>query len=191
MYGYFLDTDGKTCTKCESPCEHCVTSKSQCLVCGYGADKRISPPTCACMDDYDDAISECVTCSHPCKYCFSTANTDCLGCVHNFTYNESNNHCEPCKLGCKVCELDVPTSNGICSECNEEYFLRGTDCLPCVYPCITCLEVDYCYTCGFDEIESRRNIPPSCSCLHKYSDNGSRCVLCTDPCKTCVDEADD
>lgn len=75
----------------------------------------------------------------------------------------------------------------VCSKCIDTYFLRSNACLPCEYPCINCLESDYCYTCGYDA-DNRRNIPPSCSCKDDYSDNGERCVLCTSPCLTCMTE---
>lgn len=82
------------------------------------------------------------------------------------------------------------TERGTCTKCIDEFFLRDAACLPCEYPCVNCLESDFCYSCGFDlTAESRRNIPPSCSCDYLYSDNGTRCVLCTSPCMTCETEA--
>lgn len=84
----------------------------------------------------------------------------------------------------------------------ETFYLSGTECLPCVYPCITCLTADYCHECGFDDGEgtldtdgnvvpapTRRTGIPSCACLDEYSDNGERCVLCTSPCLTCMTES--
>lgn len=66
--------------------------------------------------------------------------------------------------------------------------MRGTTCLPCDYPCLTCLESDFCYSCGWD-LDNRRYKEPSCKCNYLYHDNGKRCVLCTDPCRTCESEA--
>lgn len=35
-------------------------------------------------------------------------------------------------------------------------------CEACVYPCATCLNRVYCYTCGYDV--SSKNGPPLCDC---------------------------
>lgn len=58
--GYFRE--GDSCTKCDSPCATCIFSSKNCLTCGYGPDKRITPPLCDCKDIYDDATTECVVC---------------------------------------------------------------------------------------------------------------------------------
>lgn len=70
-----------------------------------------------------------------------------------------------------------------CTKCLDTYYLDGSECKPCVTPCINCLTATECLSCGYKPTD--RILPPTCACKEGLSDTGSECVVCTSPCKTC------
>lgn len=96
--------------------------------------------------------------------------------------------CLPCGTGCATCK-NLPDE---CYSCLDEYYLDGEQCKECVYPCETCLNETFCFTCGFDV--ANKNPAPSCSCKHGMSDSYDGeigCITCNSPCYTCSSTAND
>lgn len=52
--------------------------------------------------------------------------------------------------------------------CNSGWYLDGTDCKACLYPCETCYLANRCYTCGYTP--ERRYPAPGCNCMYEYSE---------------------
>lgn len=89
-----------------------------------------------------------------------------MTCELTYAWNPTTRECEKCKLGCEVCDTNDKAN---CSECSTGYYLDldTNACVTCVYPCETCLNKTYCYTCGYDKLvnnEVRRIRAPTCAC---------------------------
>lgn len=69
--------------------------------------------------------------------------------------------------------------------------MDSSSCPKCNYPCETCLDSTFCYSCGFDI--ANKNPPPTCSCKYGMSDSFDPligCIVCTEPCLTCSSTSD-
>ena len=121
--GYYLE--GSECKKCVSPCSKCLDATT-CTECGFGESLRIKPPTCHCIVGYKDITSSCEECPSEYKNCGGVYGITCQD-----TYFVNNNVCESCKTGCRTCLTTLDN----CSACIDGYYLEGTSCLKCQYPC--------------------------------------------------------
>lgn len=61
-------------------------------------------------------------------------------------------------------------------------------CKECIYPCATCSNLTYCYTCGYDT--ANRYPAPFCECRDELTDYNESCITCTTPCATCTGPSD-
>ncbi|CAD8127452.1 unnamed protein product [Paramecium sonneborni] len=144
-----------------------------------------------CNPDYYKSGNNCYACTKPCATC-STNATTCTACVdttnqvistcacnNGLIMNTSTYLCENCPSNCKVC-----SSSTICTSCNDNYWLNGNSCSPCIKPCLNCSSSgSNCSTC----VDTTNQTPSSCSCPSNYIMNTSNyfCNQCQFPCATC------
>ncbi|EWS75215.1 leishmanolysin family protein (macronuclear) [Tetrahymena thermophila SB210] len=224
--GSFLD--GTKCSPCSSPCKTCDSSSTKCLSCianyTYDNTKNICNPVCdssckncskpndlnSCTSCNDGSFldgSKCSPCTLPCKTC-DTSSTKCLSCITDYTYDSSNNQCNPnCDASCKTCSK--PKDPNSCLSCSDGSFLDGAKCSICTSPCKTCDSLSTkCFSCvanyTYDSSKntcspicdssckncSKPNDPNACtSCNDGSFLDGNKCTVCTPPCKTCDTQA--
>ncbi|KAL4502619.1 hypothetical protein ABPG73_014376 [Tetrahymena malaccensis] len=220
--GFYLD--GTKCKACSSPCKTCDSSSSKCLSCitnyTYDSTKNICNPNCdssckncskpidpnSCISCNDGSFldgNKCTQCTSPCKTC-DISSIKCLSCIADYTYDSSNNICNPnCDSSCKTCSK--PKDSNTCLSCNDGFFLDGTKCSICTTPCKTCsISSSKCFSCvaNYTFDSSKNQCTPDCdtscktcsipkdanqclSCNDGAFLDGTKCTLCTLPCKTC------
>lgn len=158
MEGYFKLDDNITCKKCKYPCTVCDKVEDYCLYCadfppvGPNNGNRLQPPTCACEKGFSEGgpTLGCIICNDPCLTCNSYATDDCNSCIDE--YYLDGNQCIDCKPGCKTCKPD--DINYCLNGCVDGYYFDSSlnTCHKCPSPCATCLNANYCLTCGYGAV---------------------------------------
>ncbi|KAL4506292.1 hypothetical protein ABPG73_017026 [Tetrahymena malaccensis] len=159
MDGYYLDQF--TCKKCKSPCKKCTQNATQCTQC---IDNHILNDSNQCVNLCDES---CETCSK------LHDKNSCLTCNEGYTMIDSL--CLKCKYPCSQCQ----DSQDKCTECVEDYDLKGNTCNPgCNHTCKTCsklLDKNSCTSCKLKHfLESQNGID-------------GKCLQCNNSCKSCKD----
>ncbi|CAD8058090.1 unnamed protein product [Paramecium sonneborni] len=116
----------------------------------------------------------CVQCN-PEKYKYKT---NCLDSCPSGYYNNENQECIICSLGCSSCN-----SQG-CLECQKQYNLINDQCLCKIEGCSICNSTDICDKCKEDFGISFMN---QCikNCPQDYYEKDKKCLKCNSECKTC------
>lgn len=120
-----------------------------------------------------------------------------------FTYNHlvftPDQGCKPCSYTCRVC-----SSETLCLQCENEYYLQNMTCLPC--STINCLSCDnqtclacqtgyyldqttgLCELCPMNGTNSCPSSSTISSCQPSYylSNDGANCLQCDPNCNLCV-----
>ena len=182
------DTSSATCTQCQQNAflengqcqkcsEHCVTCQGasctkcdvgffpregQCVDCGNITDCVTCSQTAAtCIGCKGDNIylnnGRCVSCKlEGCETC-STDLSKCDACQADHRL-DSNQQCTPCADNCRKCD----DTTGVCSQCSQGFYPKGTDCEACPTGCSECESESSCSSC-----ESGFFLQPGgvCECL--------------------------
>lgn len=185
---------GADCSiECHSSCLSCLgPNATQCVVCVDPA-KIPTGPECKCRPGYLTlSTGECqaiVSCEKLCSICSLVSNINvCTQCVANST--ALNGFCE--------CNTGFRQVGNQCPNCINGYYLSGTTCIPCVYPCYTCTSSTFCTSCVNDYIlaNNRCISTAACAifdtqgycieCFPGYYLNQGKCIPCNPPCNNCT-----
>lgn len=112
---------------CQLPCH------SSCLSCSVPAD---STKCTTCNAGSYLTNGQCLTCptSIGCTDCVSA--TECRTCPANYTM-QANKSCKAtCHAYCNTCSK--PLDYYSCTSCIDGYWLQGSVCVNCYWPCKTC-----------------------------------------------------
>ncbi|KAL4489343.1 hypothetical protein ABPG72_018998 [Tetrahymena utriculariae] len=227
--GYYIDIIGN-CQQCIYPCSSCKISASTCISCidNYifvESNNQCSPicdsscKTCSspkssqsCLSCFDGAFldnnNQCQKCISPCQNC-DQKGSKCLSCLQNYTFNATQNTCQPiCDSSCNLCSL--PMNSQSCLSCFDGFYLSNNQCLPCQSPCSTCqISSNNCLACLKDYIYQQQtnscspicdnsckacNLPKNRSSCQQcydgfYLNNNNSCQICQPPCQNCVQNA--
>jgi len=167
---------GVDCQQCDSQCETCITSSSNCLSCKTG--RALDPPDCTqCQDP-------CVTCGvtpTECTSCQGTKFLSGITCIDSTSCPlgtlARNNLCEDCDPPCKSC-MSLPN---FCISCESPRILSGSSCLefcPDKYHQVGTI-------CCPNECSSCTDSSTCTSCNPGYFINGITCLQCDLSCTTC------
>ena len=121
---------GNTCVKC--------TGAPQCITCSAS-----TPGTCtSCISGYYVSSGNCVQC--PTENCATCDSTQCLtfkSGTGQFLYTNQTGDimAAVCDQGCVQCSTRNPQA---CIMCDLGFTLKNWYCVPCDYPCMTCLSTD-------------------------------------------------
>jgi hypothetical protein len=73
------------------------------------------------------------------------SNYTCTTCISRYSLSKDSQYCYHCDiLGCTSC-----SSDNVCQSCLTGYFLNGSQCSLCLYPCATCSSPTTCLTCRY------------------------------------------
>jgi hypothetical protein len=100
-------------------------------------------------------------------------------CAEGFYDDLDLKTCVPCPHPSDVCITKTEFEH-----CVDGYYIYGTECIKCNYPCATCKARSSCLSCGFD-IE-RRYPFPTCTCLPKFYSDEPICSPCPYPAIECL-----
>ena len=162
----------------EYNCATCNTSSEEFLeFCGTCNDGYFLYPNNSnnskCYSCVEEGASNCNQCE------WSNNELICLNCSDGYTLAEGKCIIS-CDDNCMNCTYDQD-KNGVCSKCNEHYYLKETgttkQCIECPIGCSDC-EDDICF-----------------SCLPGFTLNGDKCVIIqcdignNNKCLTCLENA--
>ncbi|CAD8125277.1 unnamed protein product [Paramecium sonneborni] len=194
--GYFDDGIQLHCQKCHFKCKLCLNKSNNCQICSNV--KRISPPTCNCIDGYyEDEQFICQACSSKCNTC-QTSPSNCLSCspgrmgieckcVDGY-YETGAIFCEQCAFKCGTCVLDTlncETCKGNRIQvpkciCQIGYFddQKNEDCQQCESTCLEC-NIYGCLSCNANRIlnEEKDCVPPPNSIQYNNTPWCSTCQV--------------
>jgi hypothetical protein len=169
--------------KCAGGCNSCTgayyydDANSNCLSCSTGCSTCLSSDNCTeCESNYFLNDTECISCIHNCKNC--SDNSTCEECDSGYVYNLNE-----CVLNCSQPScLACPNDSSLCSECDLEYYLNSSDstCYQCEANCMNCSDSDTCIECnnGF-ELDDTNTCVRIC--------NQTSCKVCANHSEECTE----
>ncbi|KRW98694.1 Insulin-like growth factor binding protein, N-terminal [Pseudocohnilembus persalinus] len=159
-YKKFEQTQIQLCS-CDSNCEFCQGSSSQCTSC---AINRTGTPDCYCAVGFYESDQNCLECDNQCLSCFEKSNK-CIKCKHAIGRSLSPPDC-----GCQ----------------DGYYELDGElQCAKCGIYCATCNNPNYCLTC-----QNPKASPPFCTSEQTFfivtSEGNIQEYSCQAQCQSCA-----
>ncbi|EAR86011.2 leishmanolysin family protein (macronuclear) [Tetrahymena thermophila SB210] len=206
--GKYLDSRN-TCQHCQSPCENCFNSSTECTTCSQGyfmdrfSGKCVSENSCdsSCLDCsafrdptkctlcrdgfFLNEYGECQKCDQSCSICTMRGN-NCIKCVQGWEYSASKKRCfYNCHESCDTCTLVLDPK--ACIRCAFNHVMSNNQCVPCDKSCHGCTEnPKKCNECAKGYyLDSYYDIcVPTCR-SDEFQDSKGNCQKCQQPCATC------
>ena len=140
--GYLRDPISLTCLKCDSSCNQCSVTQTNCTSCSNSSQvlfNNVCVNSCGIGYFVPTGSSTCQPCSSPCATC-STLSTNCLSCVSSYFLRNgacvtdcgSQLYADVATASCKSCDLNscfnCAGSPTTCTSCLGN-FLNGTSCI--------------------------------------------------------------
>ncbi|KPU75290.1 uncharacterized protein Dana_GF19273, isoform B [Drosophila ananassae] len=138
--GYFENSRNRTCIPCEPNCASCQDHPEFCTSCDHHLVMHENKCYSACpLNAFETEDNKCALCHSSCATCNGPTELDCItcrpsryvwknkclnSCPSGFFADKKRLECMPCQEGCRSC-----TSNGICSECLENWTLAKDKCI--------------------------------------------------------------
>ncbi|CAG9329240.1 unnamed protein product [Blepharisma stoltei] len=162
---------GNTCQNCQSPCATCTQTTTTCTACNSTTYLYNHQCWSVCPSGYEPNLGACtLMCAE--------------GCTKALL---ANSQCDPA-CATESCSYD----NGMCDPitiCNSGYYLDSSKCLPCVYPCNTCLSSVYCNTCKPSNVTNTQLFAYKGKCYDNCPSgsyqSGLICEACSTACLEC------
>ena len=176
----FLDTN--KCTSCDSTCQECIGSSTQCTSCNITSGNSTS----------------------------NFYQNKCLAACPTGTYSDTSKLCQNCDSSCYTCNGGLATNCSACNTTGtSKYFIAGNNtcmsacptgyyadtsfnCQNCDSSCYTCNggSTTNCLTCntaGRSQyfMNSNKTCMSSCPTTGYYADASLNCQLCDSTCYTC------
>ena len=179
------------CISCENDCQRCQDTTNNCIECkapasgtglfniGSSKNKRSRCRSCSSESSkpYSYVLegSECLRCNSNCDTCGSNR-SDCLTCIPNYYYYESDHRCDICK------EPGVFKNGDYCKPCASNCFtcsITETNCTACspLKPEMYLYENNSCGTCSEPGFTISR--------LDTTEGPVDTCIKCSTNCKSC------
>ncbi|XP_017055608.1 furin-like protease 2 isoform X2 [Drosophila ficusphila] len=218
--GYFENSRNRTCVPCEPNCASCQDHPEFCTSCDHHLVMHENKCYSACpLDTYETEDNKCAFCHSTCATCNGPTDQDCItcrssryawqnkcliSCPDGFYADKKRLECMPCQEGCRTC-----TSNGVCSECLENWTLKKRDkcilsgsescseseffsqteghCSPCHETCGSCngpAETN-CMSCPPNRLLEQSRCVSGCRDGF-FMEAGSVCSPCLHTCSQCV-----
>lgn len=166
------------CVACNSACNGCSGSPTNCTACvpGFLLSGSVCTASCGAGAYYDTIATSCKTCPTTCSSC--TSATVCTSCVNPLS-NPVNGVCYNCIYPCTTC-----SSYQICSACLTGFYLSNSSCTT------TCpngaTPVNGVCQCTFGVFQNGVCVS---SCSSGYTNVGGLCVQCNSNCAQCSGSA--
>ncbi|KAL4438378.1 hypothetical protein ABPG74_009417 [Tetrahymena malaccensis] len=212
--GMFLNSQ-KTCQPCQSPCETCFNSATECTTCveGYEIDKvsgqciysKVCDVSCqdcyvfrdprgctTCKDGYfyDGKEGRCSKCDESCSKCYNRKDK-CTECASGWEYDGYHQTCYlSCHESCESCS--APKDPKACKSCSYNHIMQNGLCVPCDKNCVGCRdEPQKCIDCmpGYYFDNSQQTCISFCQ-PGEFQDQDGSCQKCISPCATCSYQSD-
>ena len=167
---------------CVMPCRTCLsTSNTSCQSCYT----NISITTFIYyLSTNSSCLQSCPSNTFSSNFICQPCPTTCLTCT-------SSSSCSSCNLTSQYPALQINSTVGNClTACLSSFYLNLTasppQCLPCVTPCLTCINSTACLTCISSRYLSSNQCLSNCSSNTTVPDNVSwTCTACSSQCSTC------
>ena len=158
-YSYLPNANG-SCFSCPTlNCFLCNSSDpSTCLECVPGYVVSIGPNGTTCV------LSSTLGCS-----AVNQTTGVCIECASHYAL-ASNNSCVQCTTRAQACTGCDPLEPGVCSSCQNGFYLSSGVCYPCEETCLECTATDC-------------TVPKPNTML---SETGTQVLKCLYPCDTCM-----
>ena len=176
--GFYGSTTNYQCTGCDSTCDGCTLSSTNCIKCASNKFRLIGSNQCGSCPDgyYGYSITKlCTICPTGCTTC--TSPSACAGCasVAGLNYYLLNGTC------LQICPIkkfgDTSGAAPVCTDCPST--------------CISCTSSSVCLTCETGNVLRYGTSVCASSCLDgSYNGGSGYCLACSIYCKTCVTSAD-
>ena len=184
--------DGDECKPCDSSCQTCLISATQCTSCAKG--KILLENKC---NDCNEKCAECEESVDKCKVCAdgykevidrSSVLVDCASKCPDGTF-EDGSTCRPCDVSCQTCE-----NADTCKTCQGGHFVGNSGkCEVCEDKCEECSgSANKCTSCksSFKPLYEQEGSSSISDCVENCGEKqyakGDACYLCDESCKTCT-----
>lgn len=182
-WGYFGNTNAKTCDSCSGTCDGCVSSSTNCINCASSSYFRVIGSN-ACTNScgtglYGDSTTGlCTVCPIGCKACSESSSVV---------------SCSECKPVAGV-KYYLDSNDGLCKSTCPALYYGGKDssnnpiCDSCHNSCATCNGTanTNCLSCSGSNYLAYQGTKCVTTCDDgQFSSNNNLCALCSSNCKTC------
>ena len=174
---FILDTNGE-CSPCQSACETCQTTTTNCLTCKAGYWLYPNKTCGLCTDlGFIKSGSDCIPCDPNCLTC-EINTTFCTSCPQNKLLYLVNNSCGSCK------EIGFTAS--------QVEFASGPKmmCIQCSQNCLSCFgNKEFCLSCKQPPVSDLRYLFDNFTCTNctepGFILQNTACKACSKTCSSC------
>lgn len=166
------------CTNCQSG-SCCDPNCNNCVPGGANTTGNVNCTSCLSGFTLNTTSNQCVTssCVNSSLTCLTCNGNTCAGCITGEYVDPNANVCYTCGVAsCATC-----TSYGVCTLCNQGFYVQATANTSSINSCVSCLITLFkCTAC------SDQNTCTACENGYFLNSTTNTCQQCTTPCTGCI-----